>query len=553
MTPPGAGAATNRRHFLGLLGLGAVAVSGGGVLAACGEKSANTGSTTPLDRINAIMPRQKALSGLPQPDIAGTRPVADAYTRYPPSLIDAVTDKPGRSGKTIKAMTPAWGSAPPGLGQNQYYEAVNAELGIQVDFSIQDGVTYADKLNAILAARDVPDLLCVPSWETAKIPKLTDAVKALFEDITDHLKGGAVDRYPMLATLPTESWRWGVWAERLYAIPNPGGGFPFGLFYRKDLLDAKGLTAPKTIDELYRVLKEVTKPDQGVWGANDIYAMVQMFYKVPGSRTGWRLKPDGTPEHKYETAEFRQATEFTARLHRDGLIHPDSLANRGSNDKQLMQSGKIYFLRDGFGVWKEMTREQRKITPGFKLAPVYNFSATGGDPLVHWEYQPISYTFIKKGLGRDRVEEILRVVNWCSAPYGTREWETREFGAEGRHFTRTAAGPARNELGFKEIANQYFFISGRSPINEPAPDLPDYLPELMDYSNKMAPFIEKDPWGGIKIDWPAAYASNTVPIEDQINDVVRGRRPLTDLDGIVKEWRSRGGDEARDLLGKALS
>ena len=56
----------------------------------------------------------------------------------------------------------------------------------------------------MLGARDVPDLLCIPSWEIAKIPRFSDAVKALFEDLTDHLKGDAVTPYPMLADLPTE-------------------------------------------------------------------------------------------------------------------------------------------------------------------------------------------------------------------------------------------------------------------------------------------------------------------------------------------------------------
>ena len=37
----------------------------------------------------------------------------------------------------------------------------------------------------------------------AKLPRFTDAVKALFEDLTPTSQGDAVKAYPMLATFPT--------------------------------------------------------------------------------------------------------------------------------------------------------------------------------------------------------------------------------------------------------------------------------------------------------------------------------------------------------------
>lgn len=550
-------AAANRRSFLGLVGLGALAAASGGALAGCGDKAVTQGATTSAERINAIMPSFSDINipGMPQPDLKGTPPFSDAYLKYPSNVAEVVKDVPGKSGQAIKAMTPVWGSAPPGLGSNGYYDVINKKLGITVEFSVQDGNTYADKLNAMLAARDVPDLLCVPSWEYPKVPKFTEAAKALFEDLTPFLQGDAVKNYAMLATFPTDQWRSAVWAERLYSVPNPGGaGFPWMLFYRKDLLDAKGLTYPKTIDDLYRVLKEVTNPDQGVWGGNDFFAMVQMFYKVPGSRGGWRVKSNGTVEHKFETQEYRAAMEFTAKLYTEGLVHPDLVATKGGQGKQLFAGGQIVFMQDGPGVWGNMQSEQQKILPTFKMAPVPVFSATGGDPLVWISNDPISYTFIKKGLGKERVEELLRVINWCSAPYGTKEWEMREFGGEGTHFTRDASGPVLTDLGRKEIANQYFFISGRRPIGSPRADLPGHLETTMAYESAMAKFVEKDPWAGIKIEWPARYSQiSGQQTEDKITDVLRGRRPMSDVDQIVKEFRDGGGDEARELLRKALS
>jgi putative aldouronate transport system substrate-binding protein len=558
VTPPVAGASTNRRGFLGLLGLGAAAVAGGGVtsglLAGCGDAGSSGGSATDTDKLNALLPKQQNLALDIKPDVLSTRPVADGYTSYPSRLVKAVNEKAGRGGPTIRAMTPAWGPAPPGLGQNAYLEAVNTELGVQVDFSVQDGNTYADKLNAMLAARDVPDLLCVPGWEVAKLPRFADAVKALFEDLTDYLKGDAVMAYPMLATFPTAAWRNAIWNERLMAVPNPTDGpYPWVLLSRRDMLDAAGLAAPTSIDELYEIGRKVTDPAKGVWAFDDIFAMVQMYYKAPGSKEGWRRTASGV-EYKYETPEFKQAVEFMAKLYKDGLVHPDVVASKGADKKTLFTSGKIVFVQDGMGAWQPLQAQYQKVTPTLNIQPVPNFSATGGDPLVWGDDEPISYMFVKKGLGKERVQELLRVVSWCSAPFGTTEFALREYGVEGKHFTRGAGGaPIKQDLAFKEIQNQYFFISGRSPVVQPTPDTPNYVKDMLGYSNNMVKYIEKDPWDGLKLEYPARFKAINLPTQDKMTDIVRGRRPLTDLDAVVKEWRAGGGDETRDFMAKALS
>ncbi|MBE1492252.1 extracellular solute-binding protein [Plantactinospora soyae] len=555
MEPSGPGGATNRRNFLSLVGLGAAATAGGGLLAGCGGEVGPTSNAQDLDKLAGLLPNHKELAlDIPKPSITGVRPVPDGYTEFPTSLVDAIADKPATSGQKITAMTPAWGPAPPGVGQSAYLAAVNAELGVEVNFSVQDGLLYANKLNAMLGARDVPDLLCVPEWEVSKLPRFSDAVAVLFEDLTDYLKGPAVDAYPMLATFPSGAWRNSFWNERLMAVPNPTDGpFPWALLYRKDLLDAAGLTYPKTIDELFEVGKAVTNPGKGVWAFNEIFAVVQMFYKAPGTDDGWRLKPDGTPEFKYETPEFRQAVEFMVKVFQAGLVHPDLVATKGADAKQLMAGGKIVFMQDGPGAWQGLQAEHQKTTPGFNVQAVPIFSATGGDPLVWGDDDPISFTFIKKGLGKARVEELLRVINWCSAPFGTKEFDLREYGVEGKHHTRTATGPVKTDLGFKEIQNQYFFISGRNPVLQPFPQTPNFVRDALTYSNDMVKFMEKDPWAGLKLEMPARFKASLTPTDEKIIDVMRGRRPLTDLDTIISEWRSGGGDEARDFRAKALA
>jgi putative aldouronate transport system substrate-binding protein len=552
---PRAGAAPSRRSFLTLLGVGAVAVAGGGTLAGCSDPVTDEGVITNTSKVDAVLPTFKPMD-LVKPDLPGVRPVADGFLNYPKTLIDAITDKPGKGGPTIKAMTPWWGPTPPGLGSNAYLDGIAKELGVGVDFSVQDGSTYADKLNALLGARDVPDLLCVPSWEIPKIARFSDAVKALFEDLTDYLKGDAVSKYPMLASLPTNAWRNAVWGGRLAAVPWPTDGpFPLAMFYRKDLIEKLGLALPKSAAELYEFGKKATDPAKGVWAFNDCFHFVQMIHKASGMQGGWRKGSDGKLSFKYETAEFKAAVEFMARLYKENLIHPDIAATKGADAKQLFSSGKILTMQDGIGAWAGMYREQRKVTPTFNMQPMPAFAADGGTPLVWGADTPIFYTFIKKGLGAERTAELLGVLNWAAAPLGTKEYEMREYGIEGTHFTRdaTSGAPIATPLAGKEIAFQYGFIVGRNPALISSPETPNQVEDLIGWSNTTVKFMEKDLWAGIKLEQPSNYVKIGQPTEDKITDIVRGRRPVSDLDGIVAEWRSGGGDEGRDFFAKALS
>jgi putative aldouronate transport system substrate-binding protein len=551
---PLTGPATNRRNFLAIVGLGAAALASGGLLEACSKPAGNNGNVTNVSGVDALLPKYQALD-LVKPDIPGIPPVGNGFLHYPSNPVQGITTKPGTGGATIKAMTPWWGPTPPGLGNNSYLDAIDDALNAKIDFLVQDGNTYGDKLQAILAAKDVPDLLCIPSWEYPKIARFSDAVKALFEDLSDYLKGDNINNYKMLATLPTNAWRNAFWNNRLYAVPWPTDGpFPWALFYRKDLTDAAGLKIPTSAQELYDFGKAATNPSKGVWAFNDIFAMVQVFHGVAGSQGGWRKGSDGKLLFKYEQPEYKAAVEFMAKVYADGLVHPDIVASKGADSKTLFSGGKIVAYQDGIGAWRGMYRDQLKVTPTFNMQPMPIFAANGGTPNMWGSDTPIFYTFIKKGLGKDRTQELLRILDWDAAPLGTKEYELAANGVEGKHFTRAADGtPVATPLGQKEIANQYGFLGGRVPAIIGGSDVPHFVEDLMAWSNQTVKYLEKDPWVGLKLEPPANYAKIGQPTEDKVTDILRGRRPLSDLDTVISEWKTGGGDEGRDFFAKALS
>lgn len=544
-----------RRDFLALLTLGAVGTFTGGVtLAGCSRRVRSGGAAASAEGVAALLPAYRPLTLVP-PDIPGEGPIPDGYLSYPRELVRVIKEKPGRGGPPITTMTPRWGPTPPGLGRNSFLDAINTELGVTVAPSLQDGNTFASKLSAILGARDVPDLLAAPTWTIERIPRFSQAVQALFEDLTPYLKGDAVEGYPLLATLPTAAWQQSVWGGRLAAVPYPTDEpFPWALFYRKDLTDRAGVGAPASIDELYTFGKQMTDARRGVWAFGYVFHMVQMFFKCPGSSGGWRRKAGGGLEHAYELPEYRQALELTARLHREGMVHPDVIGPSGATSKQLFSSGRIIAMQDGVGAWRGLQAEQARVTPGFDMQPMPIFSAVGGEPLSWVREAPIFYTFVKKGLGRARVEELLRVLDWCAAPFGSQEHELNAHGVEGKHFTRGAGGsPIATELGQRELAEQYRVLGGRAPALVASAEVPSYLPDLLAYSKATIKHREPDLFRGIKLELPASYARLLSNTDDKISDILRGRRPIAELAQIIEEWRRGGGDEGRAFFEKALA
>jgi putative aldouronate transport system substrate-binding protein len=542
-----------RRAFLSAL------VGGGATLGAlgsgCRTRARTRGAATSAKDCLAVVPAHMSRVLL-KPDVPGEGPLPDGFFKYPAQLVRVIEHRPGRSAEPITTMNAWWGPTPAGRGRNAYVDAIDAELGVPVTPSVQDGNHYAAKLSAMLAARDIPDILSVPSWEVAKIPRYSQAVAALFADLTEYLRGDAVKAYPMLATLPTSAWTYSVWGGRLSAVPFPQNGppFPWAMFYRKDVCDRAGVGAPASIDELYRFGKKMTEPNRNVWAFGSVFDMVQMYFKCSGVHGGWRKSASGGLEHKYETLEYRQALEFTARLHREGLVHPDIIATNGSDQKQLFRSGRLLCCQEGLGTWRPMQSEESRITPGFDMQPIYLFSAVGGRPLAWAADEPIFYTFIKKKLSRERIEEMLRVLDWCAAPFGSVEHCLNEFGVEGQHFVRAPDGsPLPTELGRKELALQFQVLGGRVPSLVGTSDVPHFVNDLLAYARNALSYREPNPFSGIKIELPPNVSRVSVPTESKINDIIRGRRPLGDLGQIVHEWRRSGGDEGREFLEQVLA
>ncbi|HEX8345899.1 MAG TPA: extracellular solute-binding protein [Actinoplanes sp.] len=554
MTPPLSGRPTDRRTFLSLLGAGAAATVGGGLLGGCSEaKSRTQGSVEQKDKLSGLLPTYKGFTGAPPPDIAGVDGAPPGYLKYPSQLVRAFPTVRGK-GSTFTVMSPLWGAPP--ASNNAYYKAIAARTGTTMKWNVQDGNTYLDKMTAILGANDVPDVLVAGGWMFDATPRMSEAMANLFADLTPMLAGDISGRWPMLANISTDAWKLGVWGGQLKAIPFVTAPFSNYFLYRKDIFDTLGLAPPKNADEFLALAKQLTDPSKNRWAFADLWQRggggIAHMFRVPGRR-GWIKDPSGKMISALETPEYEAAVAYSRKLFDSKVMHPDA-ANQSLDTKQLFDSGRIAITSDGVGgSLTEAYARQLKTNPSFRAQPLPPLAHDGGTPVVRGSDPGAFFTVINKKLPKEKIEEYLDVADWCSSPFGTEEAMLLQYGVEGTHYKRDAQGtPAYTEQGQRDASlPTYWFLGGRPPAVTES-QYPDFVQSQTTWYNTAIKFLDKDMFAGIRIEEPATLQQANQPVNDKVTDIIFGRRPVSDLAQIRKEWAANGGDAGRAFYEKIV-
>jgi putative aldouronate transport system substrate-binding protein len=269
------------------------------------------------------------------------------------------------------------------------------------------------------------------------------------------------------------------------------------------------------------------------------------------------LQSDGKLIKNFETAEFKEAVGFVRDLWTDGVYHPNT-AQYTSNvvARGEFSAGKWAVWHDAFNVgWSDAWRRARQGPAQFDVHLLNPFPAhDGGKAAQFIGSGTLGATSIKKG-SPERIKELLRIMNYLAAPFGSQEDLLLSFGVEGADYTLDARGnPVLTDRGNPD-ANYvpWKYITQRPPVLY-QPDIPDFAQRVSDAENVLLPIGVADPTVGFVSDTAVTrgIVLNATAM-DGIRDIIAGRRPLADLDQIARDWRSGGGDQIRRELQDALA
>src|SRR5579859_7776719 len=459
MSDSSAREAVSRRRFLQVSGGIAVALP---LAAACAPAlpaaapARQATVATSGASANAVYPTYAALSGGPVPAYAAAGPeYSDGFDTYPTSPVRSVAEAPG-SGGTVNMMSIQLFPPPTPLDQNPAWQAVNKALNADVRFNIVTAADYPVKLGTIMAGSDLPDVIYMyarpgTASTLAAASGIPQFLQAKAEDLTPYLAGDAARDYPNLAAIPTAAWKNAgcAYQGHLYMVPIHRY-LPAFIWLKNANVYDKEFGAdyvPKNADDFKRILQALTRPQQdfyGISGAQQTIMWVPQFAALFGAPNDWRLEPGGKLTKDWETPEFKEATGYVRDLYASGVFHPNSTTYAsGVIARQQFAAGKFGIWLDPVNGWQDAWRQALQSSQPFDVHMIPPFPAHDGGKPQHYVTGGHLWATALKKAAPDRVKEMLRILNWLAAPFGSAEDQLLTFGVNGVDYTLDAKGNPR--------------------------------------------------------------------------------------------------------------
>jgi putative aldouronate transport system substrate-binding protein len=485
-----------------------------------------------------------------------------AYSKFPSQLAKTVPQIPG-DGSDVSAIVVLTYAPPPAAAENAAWQAVNKQVGVNLKLQMVPTADYNAALNTVLAGADLPDFIYNPTTTQplGAIAALPQFTRTRCADLTPYLSGDAIKDYPNLANFSAYTWRSGVIDSKLYAIPSARAPIGTAIAYRKDMFDAAGIQmdrAPKNADDFKRILQALTRPQENQWGIatggtsyfglNPGSALLGVF-KTPNN---WKLD-NGKLTKDFETDEFRAAVGFARDLWSAGLYHPNT-PTYGGNGNTDYAAGRFAVQ---IGVWGQYIQNWDLLAtanPNSRTYPMHPFSQDGSAPVYLAGNGNFGITFIKQQASADRVKMLLRIANFFAAPFGSQEWLLNYYGVQGVDFNFDANGtPVATDQGRAELTATWRYISSPPYALFDSVRSQEFANVTHAAEEAMLAAVRYDPTIGLYS--PSAFTLG-IPAQSTlyagISDIVQSRRPLSDLDSLLADWRSAAGEKMRGEYTDAL-
>lgn len=483
--------------------------------------------------------------------------VPPAYFRLPEPY-QSVSEVPG-NGSTVTTLQIIFDPPPPPRDENRYWQELDARLGVNLEPTFVPRSEYEQRVAVTFAGGDLPDLM---GWTGG--PEQQQALQqGAYTDLTEYLTGDALVEYPNLANFSDEIWEGVKIQGRIWGVPRPRSIAGPPLMLRRDWAETVEMPAPANADEFSKLMGEFTtgdpnenqQPDTWGLGARTPFSLpfiLQMF-RVPN---GWRVNDDGTLSNQIETDEYAAAIDYVRELFDAGFYHPDIATMN-------VQQAKDGFVSGAFGGYDDTITGLPGLRGGFAEIGVKN-AAVGLVPPGHDGGQGITFngagntgfTAIMTGRSDDRVRELLGVLNYFAAPFGSEEAVFLQSGLEGVHHDIESDGTrVLTEQGEREITGLAYLTNGPFVLYY-APNAlfsreeqDEFTRAQQELARGMVEIGVNNPASGLLSETGTTEGAVLDQfVNDGITSLVIGRGSIDSLDQLVADWRERGGDQIRTEL-----
>jgi putative aldouronate transport system substrate-binding protein len=467
------------------------------------------------------------------------------------------------SGGTVTMLTISYSPPPTDKDKNTFWQELEKRLGVQWEPTLVPASSSGATVSALIAGGDLPDLFFLLVSNSA--PVIAQSMsQGAFTDLTPYLTGDAIGDYPNLAKYPSYLWENVKFEGKIFGVPKPVLRSNDTQFYRTDWAQKLGMEAVATTDEVSKLLVAMSKDDPDGNGSGDTWGVAassgswnmftwnQMF-AVPYS---WRLNDDGTLTNQIETEEYRASLSFARDLYANGAFHPDSAGMDYDTAKSTFISGHVGLYGDGFAAFfgeNSLQVQAKKLNPDAAFAPLVSASANGVPGVT---YAGPGY-FGSMGIpasvtDEGRVRELLRIMDYLCAPFGSEESNFLRYGLTEHHDVQPDGSFVRNDKGAADMsALVYPFLSENFFFY---PGLEGEAASAQALNEQMATIAITNPTAGLISATNIEKAGELNQLgTDRVTAIVTGRADLGTLDDYINEWKQGGGDAIRQEFEQAIA
>lgn len=471
----------------------------------------------------------------------------------------SVEEVPG-SGSEVKTFQVLWAAPPRPREQNDYWQELENRLNVTFNPTLTASDGYNDKLSTTVASGDIPDLSFIQDNDPIGQRALQDGA---FADLSEVLAGDNILQWPNLANVASNAWQVSSKNGHIYGVPNENPYLTNFPIIRADLMrmaghDSMGTTA----DEWLQVMTDIGALKQAhgkqIWGMAGINGTAQaMFEWMFRAGTTWQVDDAGKVINVLQTEAFEKVMEFENKLWEAGVIHPDGI---GGDLPDMFTPGQIALSVDSFSGFfgNPIIGQVVEATPEAELEFFVPPAFDGGDLVIqrddgYWGIVAISAAAAED---EERMHELLNILNYWRAPFGSEENLFITTGTEGVNYE---FGPDNEitPLGNEQADSDRLALQWLGAFASPTYSIPGSLTDYVDnFKSTMETLISAtvpNPIAGIVAPSAASLNAKLDSLNtDYRNGFITGRRPLSEMQAYRDAWLQGGGQTLCDEYTEAL-
>ncbi|TDF98705.1 extracellular solute-binding protein [Paenibacillus piri] len=439
------------------------------------------------------------------------------------------------------------------------------KTGIKLNImSVPDGDAYKQKLNLILNSNDLPDII----WNSnndANINSLGE--KGAFLAYDDYLSKlpdikNTLDQYPDIRkTIAANN-------NKLYIMPRILFDTMTELFiFRKDILEQEKLEAPKTFDELEKVLLTLKQkyPDKIPW-INRSGSEHLMNRLANSWNTGYETATGGfylnttTKKYVYGPTEdgFKQMVVWLKKMFDEGLLDKEYALRTTPQWEQAFANEQPLFTIDFISRIQTLNDQYLGKKSNARVVAIAPPKGPTGASGIEGRSPVLANAGIAVSKSSKNPEAAFKFINWI---YGAGR-DIARYGIEGQTYTKNSDGtisvaaqmqsksnPTGKDL-IKDFGWVYYLNKFEFPLEHEKPLNPNDNKDenLYMYSRKVMEdakgIVQWDPTLSFDDEQNKVLRSKGTAVTDyfkqNIDKFIMGARPIGEWDAFVKELQSRG-------------